>query len=90
MLVYFIFPVCTPVGFLDEFVDLAVGHEMGTAAHVGILIQAVRPALGDALLGPQVVRILGQRVDQLFHLSGQRHGAQVERRWFVTIALRSI
>jgi len=80
--------VCTPVGFLDEFVDLAVRDEMGAAAHVGILVQAVRPALSDALLGPQVVRVLGQRVDQLLHLGGQRHGAQVERRWFVAIALK--
>lgn len=62
---------------------------MGAAAHVGIFIQAVRPALGDALLGPQVVRVLGQRVDQLLHLGGQRHSAQVERRWFVAVALKN-
>jgi hypothetical protein len=79
---------CSPVSLLDEFVDLAVGDEMGAAAHVGILIEAVRPALGDALLGPQVVRVLGQRVDQLLHLGGQGHGAQVKRRWFVAITLK--
>jgi len=63
---------------------------MRAAAHVRVLVEAVGPALVDALLGPQVVRVFGQRVHQLLHLGGQGHGAQVEGRWFVTVTLLRI
>lgn len=75
------------IRFLDRFVHIRVRHEVGRPLEVGVLIEAVGPPLLDSLLGPDVVRVLGQALHQLLQFGGERDVGQVERSWLVPVAL---
>ncbi len=55
-----------------------------------VLVEAVSPSLRDSLASPDVVRVLGQPIDQLLHLGGQLDGAQVEGCGFVPVRLLQV
>ena len=57
---------------------------------LAVFVEAVSPSLRDSLSGPDVVRVLGQSVDQLLHLRGQLDGAQVEGCRFVPVRLLQV
>ncbi len=51
------------------------------------LVEAVGPSLTDAFLGPEVVGVLRQEVNQLLHLGGQLDGGQVQWGGLVPVRL---
>ena len=64
-----------PVGTSDDVVDHGIRDEMRRSESDSVLNESVRPSGMNSIVGPNVVRVLCQQLDQLFHSEAKRETA---------------